>query len=209
MSKTPDPPVPFAPTAEILETGTVVHRCHQMTFRPGEANPGPRGAGRFHFFGSPSVPALYFAKTPETALCEKILRYTPDGDAPTRLIPSEYRNDAVSTLTVGRDLNIAMFHSQGLRALNIQASQLTDTGQDNYPQTRKWAEAAYDAGFDGISWMSHQLNGYGSWMVFGDRVTESDFTAGTVMPLLSAEGFSWLVDVCAPMNVEVLPPMPL
>lgn len=206
MPATPDPPAPFAPLAEVIAAGASVHRCHQVKYRPGEANPGPHGPGRFHFFGSPAVPALYFAQTPTAALCEKILRYTPSG-APTRLAPASYRNDAISEMILGRDLKMAMLHSEGLRTLDVLAGQLTDTTSDNYPQTRKWAKAAYDEGFDGLAWMSHQLNGRSSWMVFGDRVTEADFDVAGMMPLGAGDGFDWLVDVCALMNVDVIPPV--
>lgn len=207
---TPDPPHPFSPQTEVVPAGTSVHRCHQLSYRPGESNPGPNGAGRFHFFASrdvpaADVPALYFAQTPTAALCETILRYTPEG-APSRLAPASYRNKAISELTLGRDLKMAMFHSEGLRTLDIMSGQLTDTTSDNYPQTRKWAEAAYGEGFDGLAWMSHQLNGRSSWMVFGDRVQEPDLEVTGMLPLVAGNGFNWMVNVCAEMNVEVIPP---
>lgn len=204
MPETPDPPVPFLPQTETAHAGMHVHRCHQLKYRPGQANPGPYGEGRFHFFGTPQVPALYFAQSPEAALCEKILRYTPAG-APSRLAPGSYRNEAVSELVLNRDLKMAVFHSGGLRALNVAANQLTDTNSDNYSQTRKWAEAAYAAGFDGVVWMSRQYNISRSWMVFGDRVAEADFTVESLMPLGAGAGFDWLVDVCGPMKVDVIP----
>lgn len=205
MTVTPDPPVPFFAHSEVLPAGSLVYRCHDLGFRPGEPNPGPRGPGRFHFFGSPPVPALYFAQTMTGALCERLLRYTPAG-APTRLAHKDYGSAAISGLVTVRDLKMAKFHSEGLRALDVQPNQLTDTDSSNYPQTRKWAEAAYEAGFDGISWMSHQLNGCASWMVFGDRVPETEFSLGDVSALGAGPGFAWLVDTCATMNVDVIPP---
>lgn len=203
---TPDPPSPFTALPEVVPEGLTVYRCHHQKYRPGEFNPGPHGSGRFHFIGSPYVPALYFADTRAAALCERILRYTPSGH-PSRLAPANYRASLISELKIGRELKMAQFHSQGLRALDVLPAQLTDTTSDNYPQTRKWAEAAYDQGFDGISWMSHQLNGCRSWMVFGDRVTEADLEVKEALPLGAGVGFKWLVDECATMNVEVMPPV--
>lgn len=201
---TPDPPVPFDPLQETLPAGTVAYRCHDLGFDAAGANPGPRGAGRFHFFGSPPVPALYAAQSPAGALCETILRYQPSGTQ-TVLPPAAYRSKGVSTLQLSRDLNFAVFHGAGLYRLGVHQDQLTNTPGSNYPRTRRWAEAAHAGGFDGVIWMSRQLNDIKSWMVFGDRVPAADFTV-TEQVELGGAGFEWLVDVCAPMKVDVLPP---
>lgn len=201
---TPDPPSPFDPLEETLDAGTVAYRCHDLTYGAAEPNPGPKGAGRFHFFGDPMVPALYAAESMTGALCESILRYRPTG-VQTLLPASEYRNRTISTLQLERDLRFAVLHGEGLYRLRVHQDQLTNTPGTNYPQTRKWAEAAYDAGFDGIIWMSHQLNNTKSWMVFGDRVPETDFTVAGALDL-SGSGFGWLVDTCAAMKVDVMPP---
>lgn len=205
MTTTPDPPDPFSPLTASIPTGTRLFRCHSTAFRAGEANPGPKGAARFNFFGSPVVPVLYFAQTPETALCETLLRYTPAG-SPTRLPAAAYSGRVISEVAFDRDLTFALFHSEGLRRFGLQANQLTDTPPANYPQTRKWAAAAHSAGMDGALWMSHQLNGNQACVVFGDRVSEDDLSTTSQLALDGPAGFDWLVDTCAPMKVDVLPP---
>ncbi|MCC9195231.1 RES family NAD+ phosphorylase [Arthrobacter sp. zg-Y916] len=205
MTKTPDPPDEFSPLTVPLPAGTRLFRCHGAAFRAGEANPGPRGAGRFNFFGTPAVPVLYFAQTPETALCETLLRYTPAG-SPTRLPAAAYRGRIISEVAVERELTFALFHSEGLRRFGLQANQLIDTPPANYPQTRKWAAAAHAGGLDGALWMSHHLNGNQAAVVFGDRASEQDLSTVSQLALDSPAGFSWLVDACAPMDVDVLPP---
>jgi hypothetical protein len=65
---TPDPPVPFeARTIEMRRT-TGMYRLHDNWFTTNEFNPGPKGPGRFDFFGSPHVPVLYTAATEAGAI---------------------------------------------------------------------------------------------------------------------------------------------
>lgn len=202
---TPEPPVPFEPRTGVLAAGTVLQRIHSNRFRPNQFNPGPQGAGRFHFFGDPRVPALYFAETREAALAETLLHDVPIG-APAALPRSIYANSVLAGLELKRQLRIAEFFGLGLRALGIEATQLTDTPMDNYPQTRKWARAAHAGGFDGIGWMSKRDNSARAYMLFGDRVREEDLDVvpGSGLAFAAADGFSWLVNTCAPLKVDVL-----
>ncbi|WP_211879739.1 RES family NAD+ phosphorylase [Pseudarthrobacter albicanus] len=75
---------------------------------------------------------------------------------------------------IRRDLRLAAFSGMGLRALGVQAGQLTETPGENYSQTRKWAQAAHAEGFDGLEWMSRQDNRDHAFVVFGDRVAVAD-----------------------------------
>lgn len=104
---------------------------------------------------------------------------------------------------------MASFLGTDLRALRVGPEQLTTTPGDNYPQTRKWAEAAHEAGFDGIAWMSRQDNSDRAFMFFGDRLSEADFDVVPGSGRLFALGtdLDWLIDFCAPLHIEVLPPV--
>jgi hypothetical protein len=42
-------------------------------------------------------------------------------------------------------------------------------------------------------------------MVFGGRVRETDFALADTLDL-SGPGFGWLVDTCAAMKIDVIPP---
>ncbi|XAS73277.1 RES family NAD+ phosphorylase [Micrococcaceae bacterium Sec5.1] len=188
-----------------MALGTILHRIHSNRFRPNQFNPGPQGAGRFHFFGDPLVPALYLAETREAALAETLLHDIPVG-APATLPRSIYANSVLAGLELKRQVRIAEFFGLGLRALGIEATQLTDTPMDNYPQTRKWAQAAHSAGFDGIGWMSKRDNSARAFMLFGDRFQEDhlEVVPGSGLAFAAADGFSWLVNTCAPLKVDVL-----
>ncbi|WP_226773789.1 RES family NAD+ phosphorylase, partial [Arthrobacter sp. ES1] len=202
---TPDPPVPFRPRTIVMHRKTRMYRLHDNRFRTPEFNPGPKGPGRFHFFGTPNVPALYTAATEAGAVAETLLRNIPvSGGA---IAYEDYESKVMAALEIKREVRLASFLGTDLRALKVAPEQLTTTPLDNYPQTRKWAEAAHSAGFDGIAWMSRQDNSDRAYMFFGDRVTEDDFTvvpgSGRIFALEPDR--DWLADLCTPMHIEVLP----
>ncbi|MGO4806896.1 RES family NAD+ phosphorylase [Arthrobacter sp. 2MCAF15] len=203
--ETPEPPNPFQPRIGELAAGTVLQRVHSNRFRPTQFNPGPRGAGRFHFFGNPQVPALYLAGTREGALAETLLHDIPVG-VPAPMPRSLYADTVLAGLELKRPLQIAEFFGLGLRYVGVEANQLSDTSMDNYPQTRKWAHAAHAIGLDGIGWMSKRDNSARAYMLFGDRVAENDLEVvpGSGLAFASQDGFNWLVTTCAPLKVDVL-----
>lgn len=205
-SATPEPPVPFEPRVGTLEAGASFYRVHSNRFRPNEFNPGPTGAGRFHFFGKPAVPVLYLAETREAALAETLLRNIPI-DAPYPLRRSAYENSVMVGMRVLRSLRMAEFFGLGLRKMGVEAAQLTASPGASYPQTRHWARAAYDGGFDGIAWMSRRDNSAKSFMLFGGRVREEDLeiVPETGLVFAGGDGFDWLVAKCAPLRIDVIP----
>lgn len=204
-SETPDPPNPFEPQAIKLAAGTQMYRVYGNRFGPMEFNPGPKGPGRFHFFGQPSVPALYTAGTEEAAVAETLLRNIPVAGG--LLAYGEYKTKVMAGVTSRREIRLASFLGTGLRALRIEAHQLTDTPGESYPQTRKWADAAHRAGFEGIAWMSKRNNSDRAYMFFGDRVTANDFDVvpGSGRIFAAGSDQDWLIDLCSPMHVDVMP----
>lgn len=202
---TPDPPVPFEPLPITMPATTIMYRMHDNRFRTNEFNPGPKGAGRFHFFGTPMVPVLYTAATEAAAVAETLLRNVPATGG--HLAYGEYQSKVMAALELKRDVRLASFLGTDLRALRVSPEQLTTTPGENYPHTRKWAEAAHTAGFDGIAWMSRQDNSDRAYMFFGDYVTEDDFDVVPGSGRLFAVGpdRDWLIDFCTPMHIEVLP----
>ena len=202
---TPDPPVPFEARTIEMRRMTGMYRLHDNQFRTTEFNPGPKGPGRFHFFGTPHVPVLYTAATAAAAVAETLLRNIPATGG--HISYGDYRSKVMAALEIKKDVRLASFLGTDLRALRVSPDQLTTTPGENYPQTRKWAEAAHDAGFDGIAWMSRQDNSDRAYMFFGDRVTENDFEVVPGSGRIFAVGpdRDWLTDFCAPMHIEVLP----
>ena len=201
---TPDPPVPFQPRTIVMPATTLMYRLHENRFRTNQFNPGPRGDGRFHFFGTPEVPVLYTAATEAAAVAETLLRNVPAAGGVISY--GDYQSKVMAALEIKREVRLASFLGTDLRALKVGPEQLTTTPLDNYPQTRKWAEAAHAEGFDGIAWMSRQDNSDRAYMFFGDRVTEGDFEVVPGSGRIFAVGpdLDWLTDFCAPLHIEVL-----
>jgi hypothetical protein len=201
----PDPPNPFNPLAFTLPAGEVAYRMHENRFRTTEFNPGPKGAGRFHFFGDPMVSVLYAAETEAAAVGEILLRNIPGGGG--QVSYGDYQKKVMAAIETRRDIRLASFLGDDCRALRVLPEQLTGPGETSYPQTRKWAAAAYEAGFEGIAWMSKRSPRYQAYMFFGDRVSESDFAVvpGSARIFAAGPDQDWLIEHCGLMHIDVLP----
>lgn len=202
---TPDPPHPFDAEETVLGTDAGLYRVHRVVRRGDEFNPGHGAPSRFAFFGEPTVPVLYAAETAVAAVAETLLHDVPVAGG--RLPLDSYRQHALSLLRTRRDLHLAAFLGTGLRRLRVTADELTSTDATQYPRTVGWAEAAHREGFDGVVYMSRQLNSTRAYCLFGDRLTADDLEVDP------SEGYAfalpghdrdWLVDLCAPLHVDVL-----
>lgn len=206
----PVPPgVPFNPQHHVIPAGSEWFRVHAVS--PGRAantfNPGFGKPTRFAFFADSTgaiVPVLYAAESEEAAVCESILHDVPakGGNAQH----ASYRDSGMGRFRPARDLKLAKFMGTGLRQLGLEHGQLTSTGRLDYPVTVQWAEAAHRAGFEGVIWMSHRCNTDEAIMLFGDRVAVSDLEidAGYARYFGNPTDQDWLVDMCTPLNIEVL-----
>jgi hypothetical protein len=191
-AKTPSPPEPFDPLTETIPAGSVFYRVHEPAFPDGSGNdgtvpnPGYGKPTRFAFFGDPPVPVLYLADKPEGAVHESILHDAEPGSFIPRV---RWRTKVLSAITVRTDLEVAVFHSDGLRKFNLYAHNLTDTDATRYPQTVHWAEAAWCAGAQGVSYMCRHYNTARALCLFGDRLppgglqTDADHPAARAFAL--------------------------
>ncbi len=205
---TPAPPQPFRPGEETLNFGSVLFRVHHNSFRGSEFNPGLGSHTRFAFVTDPTgrlVPSLYAASAQDAAVAETLLHDLPLSGG---LLPyAKYAPTVMSRLTVTKQIRLAAFHGLGLRQLRVTAEQLTSSPASSYPETLRWAQAAYDAGYDGCVWMSRMCNNARAYVFFGDR-TAASIRVDPGFGRLFATGtdLAWLIDLCAPLGVDVLPP---
>lgn len=205
--RVPAPPDPFDAAEAVLPVGKVLYRVHSNTRHVTDFNPGIGKSTRFAFFGSPSVPVLYAAETQEAAVAESLLHDVPISGRP--LPAMDYQNHVLGRFEVLRDLRLASLHGLGLRRLNITDTDVIDVhGVGVYEETAAWAAAAHSAGYDGAEWMSTRCNNSRAQVLFGDRVlaTELRVDPSYGRVFLLPEHFNWLVDMCAPLRIEVLPP---
>ncbi|WP_426624292.1 RES family NAD+ phosphorylase [Leifsonia sp. McL0607] len=200
----PDPPRPFDPDLFELPAGQELFRVHNKSRHGHDSNPGVGQPTRFAFFGDPVVPAMYAAQTERAAIAETLLHDIPLVGG--QLTPSAYRDKLMSRLTVNRDLRMASLMGLGLRRLGVSADQVTATAAAHYERTVLWAEAAYEAGFDGVAYMSRQCNSDRAYVFFGDRTDDAfdldpSYRWNFGDPL---DGRPQLITFCNVLGVEVL-----
>jgi hypothetical protein len=205
---TPPPPKPFDPELETLDAGTRLYRVHSNRFGPTRFNPGLGAPTRFAFFEDPTgvtVPVLYAAAAQSAAVAETLLHDVPLSGG--YLDYDTYAPKVMSRVTTNRPLRLAVLHGLGLRRLNVTAEEVTSTAASAYGETVDWAEAAHGTGLDGLVWMSRQCNDVKSYVFFGDRSADA-FTPDPTFGRIFATGVDllWLIDVCAPLRVDALPP---
>lgn len=208
----PAPPVPLDPLVEVVPAGTTVFRVHEPAFPDGTANdgsvfnPGVGAPLRWSFCGDPVVPVHYSSATPVGAVHESLLHDAVPGG---HLARAAWERKVLTPLRAARDLRLAMFHSEGLRRLGVHARDLTDTDADQYRHTVQWAEAAHEAGAEGVVWMSRQLNSVRAFCLFGDRVAERDLKPLVDHPEARVLGTpadsEWLYGIALRMRVTVRP----
>lgn len=148
---TPVPPESLHLTLTTLASGQVLHRVHLQRYGAVQFNPGTRGNARF----SPiqdrrgaSLPTLYAGTTLPCALMETVFHDVPHTPGFKSLDKAKLLGQQHSTVQVLQDLRLADLGSVALRKLGVPRRQLIDTEKDQYPATRKWAEAMHRASAD-------------------------------------------------------------
>jgi RES domain-containing protein len=201
------PPVPFDPAVDTVPAGHLLYRVLSATRTATDFNPGIGARTRFGFFGNPVVPIMYAADTEEAAIAETLLHDIP---ATGGVLPyDQYGGKVLVRVAVTRDLRIAVLHGLGLRRLKVTAEEVMASPASTYCSTVRWAEAAHGIGVDGVVWMSVKVQPESSrarvYVFFGDTCCDA-FTQDTTHARIFASPADqlWLIDVCAPLHVDVL-----
>jgi hypothetical protein len=202
---TPVPPKPFNPQTATLDVGTQLYRV--FTAAEGRTattfNPGFGAPTRFAVLGTPAIPVLYAAATEEAAVAETLLHDIPVSGG---ILPyGTYARTVMARLQLVRPVRVGILHGLGGRQFKVTAADLTAGGAETYPETVKWAQAAHEAQFDGLVWMSRLCNDAKAYVFFGDRCDDA-FIQDSTFGRLFATGADqlWLIDLCAPLHVDVL-----
>ncbi|UVL86257.1 RES family NAD+ phosphorylase [Pseudomonas sp. B21-028] len=176
-SITPVPAATLRVTFTVLAKGDVFHRVHQDKYQPDQFNPGVHGNARFSPIQDDqgqAIPTLYGGTTVECALMETIFHDVPHTAGFKSFDKSKLAGQVHSVVQVSQPLQLVDLSSVPLRKLGVTRKQLIDTEKDQYPATRKWAEAIHRQYPDvqGLSWVSRQDDSARAVVLFGDRIPE-------------------------------------
>lgn len=182
LSSTPVPPDRLHVSLTSLAKGVTLHRVHQGKYRAEQFNPGIHGNARFSPIqdeNGKSIPTLYGGTTMDCALMETIFHDIPHTAGFKSFDKGKLVEQVHSTVQVDQKLQLVDLASVPLRKLGVTRKQLIDTEKDQYPATRKWAEAIYHhcPQAQGLSWVSRQDDSARAVLLFGDRIPE-----GTLRP---------------------------
>jgi len=206
------PPATLHLTLWTLSSKQVLHRVHQAQYRGDEFNPGLKGNARFSPIrdskGNP-IPTLYAAVTFDAAAMESVFHDVSHAPGFKHYDKRKLEGQLHSTVKLRRDLKLADLGSVALRKLGVQRKQLIDTEKDQYPATRRWAEAIHagHADLQGLSWISRQDDSARAVLLFGDRIpTGALRQVGSPRSLLEDEqAYEELLDLAARIGVDITP----
>jgi len=184
MSDTPpDPPASLGKvTTQTLYTGSEIERFYNTRFRPAEFNPCLGDPSRFapiRAANGKCIPSLYAAQSRDAAAYETVFRGVPLGSSnrPARLSLRRIHHYGYARLRVLRNLTMITLFNVPLRGHGVTRKQLIESDAAHYTQTTKWAEAfrVEVPEADGLVWTSRRDDRAKAYLLFGDRVNETDF----------------------------------
>ncbi|TPM44149.1 RES domain-containing protein [Mesorhizobium sp. B2-3-2] len=170
--------------------GRVIHRIHLNLYGGNVFNPGVRGNARFSPIGNSvgsSIPTLYGGTSFDCAAMETVFHDVPIAPGLKTFDQAKFAGQVYSTVTPRRDLVLADLSSTALRSLGLRRMDLIDTEKDQYPGTRRWAEAIHKQcpAVKGLCWVSRQDDRARAVLLFGDRIPANDLLADAARSILN------------------------
>lgn len=210
-SSTPAPPEKLHATLVSFAKGEVLHRVHLGKYQADQFNPGVHGNARFSPIedehGKP-IPTLYGGTTMDCALMETVFHDVPHTAGFKSFDKGKLVEQVHSVVQVQQELQLVDLASVPLRKLGVTRNQLIDTEKDQYPATRKWAEAIHVQcpQAQGLSWVSRQDDSARAVVLFGDRVPEEALRPkGASRSLLDdADAYDAVLDLADRIGVNIV-----
>ncbi len=211
------PPAPCGPLHHTdLPAGTELWRVHPRK-HPGNAFcPVPAdalfGGGRFDSTGSDAYPFLYAGLTPETALCETLLRDLKFTGTSRQVLRAQVRGRILSCLTTTTPLTmLSLASAVDLASICQPDDWLLRADGHEYAQTRAWAHwlRTQARTIHGFIWQSRYNVPHTAIILFGDRCLGTDPAPLTVQHAISlddADGADYLSSRLARYHVSIAPP---
>ncbi|CAI07522.1 hypothetical protein ebA2475 [Aromatoleum aromaticum EbN1] len=211
-SCTPAPPDKLHVTLTSLVKDEVLHRVHQSKYQADQFNPGVQGNARFspihNEYGKP-IPTLYGGTTMACALMETVFHDVPHTAGFKSFDKGKLVEQVHSTIQIEQELQLVDLASVPLRKLGVTRKQLIDTEKDQYPTTRKWAEAILRQcpQAQGLSWISRQDDSARAFVLFGDRIPDGALRRkGNSRNLLDdGDAYDAVLDLADRIGVNIVP----
>ncbi|WP_256582546.1 RES family NAD+ phosphorylase [Pseudomonas sp. Irchel 3A5] len=211
-SITPPPPGTLHVTLEELPKDQVLHRVHLEKYQADEFNPGLHGNARFSPIQDEhanTIPTLYGGTTRDCALMETVFHGVPHTAGFKSFDKGKLAHQIHSTVALTQPLKLVDLASVPLRKLGITRKQLIDTEKDQYPATRKWAEAIHSKcpEAQGLSWISRQDDSARAVVLFGDRIPAGVLIQkGDSLSLLNdGDTYDAVLDLADRIGVDIIP----
>jgi hypothetical protein len=179
----------------------------------------PRRGGRFHPFiartsGAP-VPTMYVGRSLQCAIGETILHNLPT-DRPSTgyvVLQRSITERRFAIIRPRNALKLLQLTMPAVRRLGGTADEITLVGVDQYPLTRRWAQAIHARYPDvaGLAWNSRRFGTVSSgtsavaMVLFGDRCGASGFEVEGEDLRLDSDGMLALVQMLRLAGAVVLP----
>jgi hypothetical protein len=218
MPAVPAPPDTPAPGSTLhlshtgIAKGEVIHRVHRPQYQADQFNPGVHGNARFSPIQDSqgnAIPTMYGGTTMACALMETVFQDVPHTAGFKSFDKGKLADQVHSMVQLERPLLMIDLSSVALRKLGVSRKQLIDTEKNQYPATRRWAEAIYHQCPDaqGLCWVSRQDDSARAVILFGDRVP-----VGTLRPMTTSRSltddpiaYDTVLDLAERIGVNIIP----
>jgi hypothetical protein len=203
---------------DVIPAGSTLWRVHRTRhpaagFCPDAADQ-LFGGGRFDSTSSDVYPFLYAARTPETALCETLLRGLRFRGRSRQLLRHQVTDRVLSSLTTTTTLTLLSLASTvDLASICQPDDWLLRAEGHEYAHTRAWAHwlRRQAATVHGFVWLSRHNLPDQSIIIFGDRCPRDALKPDPSMQpvqLDTAAGAAYLNSRLGPYGVTIAPPRP-
>lgn len=172
----PKPHAGLTVTTFKLSESYEMHRVHLERFAANEFNSVSIGNARFSPISNEkgdTIATIYAATTFECAVMETVFHDVPFEAGFKPMDKSKLQRQLHSKIKVTCDLLLADLGTVALRKLGVSRTELIESDKDQYPCTRKWAEAIHAQREDiqGLFWVSRQDDRARNVVLFGDRIS--------------------------------------
>lgn len=190
--------------------GGKLYRCHRRKYGAMQFNSSASPRMRFspiYDTDRTPIPVWYAASTPEGAVAESLLHDIPVSTAGD-LLAAQFQGRRISAVDPIRPLRLIRLDTDGLRALRLAPTDVTETEADTYRRSAAIAQELHDTtDTDGLAWVSRRRNIDCAVVLYADRISGSELSAtGTVYDFDTMAGWLWLREYTTPLGIRTAAP---